>query len=176
MASKIQSVTAFETQLSLGKANHYRKARGLPIGGVPLFAVRVSPMPAVAWAEHDRGEPAFTVPTGCERTALGNAGKRIHQPCKGGTTRHDAAPDGRGFGHAILPRCRAYGAGRHVCARPIVDIKIIQPGVAMRSATPVTGTAQSRDRPRHRCASTALRPVRLARRPRFADRDARRRV
>jgi hypothetical protein len=51
--------------------------------------------------------------------ALGNAGKRIHQPCQGGTTRHDAAPDGGGLGHAILPRGRAYGAGRHVGARPI---------------------------------------------------------
>ena len=34
------------------------------------------------------------------------------------------------LGHAILPRGRAYGAGRRVGVRPIEDIKIIQRGVA----------------------------------------------
>ena len=61
-------------------------------------------------------------------------------------------------------------------ARPFRSVSRTGATPTERPLHSIPGTAQSRDRQGHRCARTALRPVRLARRPRFADRDARRRV
>ena len=55
-------------------------------------------------------------------------------------------------------------------ARPFRSVSRSGSAPTERPLHSIPGTVQSRDRPRHRCARTALRPVRLARRPRFADR------
>ena len=55
-------------------------------------------------------------------------------------------------------------------ARPFRSVSRTGAAPTERPLHSIPGTAQSRDRQRHRCARTALRPVRLARRPRFAGR------